>query len=47
MLLFFLAYLGGALTIVSACILPVPTFVFVRSEKPFLQSTLPSIHDDR
>ncbi|KKC39658.1 cytochrome C biogenesis protein [Devosia epidermidihirudinis] len=41
MLIFLLAYLGGALTIVSPCILPVLPFVFARSDKPFLQSGLP------
>jgi cytochrome c biogenesis protein CcdA/thiol-disulfide isomerase/thioredoxin len=41
MLLFLLAYLGGALTIVSPCILPVLPFVFARAEKGFLRSGLP------
>lgn len=41
MLLFILAYLGGALTIVSPCILPVLPFVFARVGQPFLRSTLP------
>src|SRR5580698_974530 len=41
MLLFLLAYLGGALTIVSPCILPVLPFVFARADKPFVRSGLP------
>jgi cytochrome c biogenesis protein CcdA len=36
-----LAYLGGILTILSPCILPVPPFVFARSDRPFLKSGLP------
>lgn len=39
MLPFILAYLGGALTIVSPCILPVLPFVFARVGQPFLRST--------
>jgi len=41
MLLALLAFLGGALTIVSPCILPVLPFVFARSEQSFVKSTLP------
>jgi cytochrome c biogenesis protein CcdA/thiol-disulfide isomerase/thioredoxin len=41
MLLILLAYLGGILTIVSPCILPVLPFVFSRADKPFLKSGLP------
>src|SRR4249919_1075711 len=41
MLLLVLAYLGGALTIVSPCILPVLPFVFARSDQPFARSGLP------
>ena len=41
MLLFFLAYLGGVLTIISPCILPVLPFVFARADRPFLRSGLP------
>ncbi|MGO4550727.1 cytochrome c biogenesis protein DipZ [Lysobacter sp. 2RAF19] len=41
MLLLILAYLGGALTIVSPCILPVLPFVFARSDQPFARSALP------
>jgi cytochrome c biogenesis protein CcdA/thiol-disulfide isomerase/thioredoxin len=41
MLLIVLAYLGGALTIVSPCILPVLPFVFSRADQPFMRSGLP------
>ena len=41
MWLLVLAYLGGVLTIVSPCILPVLPFVFVRTGQPFLRSGLP------
>lgn len=41
MLLIFLSYLGGILTIVSPCILPVLPFVFSRAGQPFLKSGLP------
>jgi cytochrome c biogenesis protein CcdA/thiol-disulfide isomerase/thioredoxin len=41
MLLIILAYLGGVLTIVSPCILPVLPFVFARSGQPFVRSGLP------
>ena len=41
MLIFLLAYLGGALTIVSPCILPVLPFVFARADQPFVKSGLP------
>jgi cytochrome c biogenesis protein CcdA/thiol-disulfide isomerase/thioredoxin len=41
MILFLLAYLGGALTIVSPCILPVLPFVFARADQPFVRSGLP------
>ncbi|KGM31346.1 hypothetical protein [Inquilinus limosus] len=43
MLLFLLAYLGGVLTIVSPCILPVLPFVFARADRPFLGSGLPML----
>lgn len=43
MILFLLAYLGGALTIVSPCILPVLPFVFARADQPFLRSGLPML----
>ncbi|MHC9011429.1 cytochrome c biogenesis protein DipZ [Stenotrophomonas rhizophila] len=41
MLVLVLAYLGGVLTILSPCILPVLPFVFARSDRPFLRSGLP------
>src|SRR5687767_7251952 len=41
MLLLLLAYLGGVLTILSPCILPVLPFVFARADRPFLKSGLP------
>jgi cytochrome c biogenesis protein CcdA/thiol-disulfide isomerase/thioredoxin len=43
MTLFILAYLGGVLTIVSPCILPVLPFVFARAGRPFRSSTLPML----
>lgn len=43
MILFLLAYLGGALTIVSPCILPVLPFVFARADQPFVKSGLPML----
>ena len=41
MILFLLAYLGGVLTILSPCILPVLPFVFARADRPFLRTGLP------
>lgn len=41
MLLLALAYLGGILTILSPCILPVLPFVFARADRPFLRNGLP------
>ena len=41
MLLVLVAYLGGVLTIVSPCILPVLPFVFARANRSFLRSSLP------
>jgi cytochrome c biogenesis protein CcdA len=41
MILVLLVYLGGVLTILSPCILPVLPFVFARSEQKFLSSGLP------
>ena len=41
MTLFVLAYLGGVLTILSPCILPVLPFVFARADQPFVKSGLP------
>ena len=43
MILFFLAYFGGMLTIVSPCILPVLPFVFARADRPFIRSGLPML----
>jgi cytochrome c biogenesis protein CcdA/thiol-disulfide isomerase/thioredoxin len=43
MIIFVLAYLGGVLTIVSPCILPVLPFVFARADRPFLRSGLPML----
>ena len=43
MILFLLAYLGGVLTIVSPCILPVLPFVFARADRPFVRSGLPML----
>src|ERR1700678_498972 len=43
MALILLSFLGGALTILSPCILPVLPFVFARAEQPFLKSGLPSL----
>src|SRR4029453_6746240 len=41
MLLFVLAFLGGVLTILSPCILPVLPFVFTRTDQSFRRSGLP------
>src|SRR6185295_1336939 len=41
MVLLLLAFLGGALTIISPCILPVLPFVFARQGQSFARSTLP------
>jgi cytochrome c biogenesis protein CcdA/thiol-disulfide isomerase/thioredoxin len=43
MILLVLAFLGGVLTIVSPCILPVLPFVFARADRPFLSSGLPML----
>ena len=43
MILILLAYLGGVLTILSPCILPVLPFVFARADRPFVRSTLPML----
>src|SRR5262249_54177609 len=43
MILFMLAYLGGVLTIVSPCILPVLPFVFARADRPFVRSGVPML----
>jgi len=41
LILLILSYLGGVLTIVSPCILPVLPFVFARADQPFVRSGLP------
>ena len=41
MTLLVLAFLGGILTIISPCILPVLPFVFARADQSFRKSTLP------
>src|SRR4029450_5651390 len=43
MLFFVLAYVGGVLTIVSPCILPVLPFVFARADRPFIRRGLPML----
>ena len=43
MILLALAYVGGVLTILSPCILPVLPFVFVRAGRPFASSILPML----
>jgi cytochrome c biogenesis protein CcdA/thiol-disulfide isomerase/thioredoxin len=43
LILFLVSYLGGALTILSPCILPVLPFVFARADQPFLKSGLPML----
>src|SRR5271170_2232007 len=43
MTLVLLAYFGGALTIVSPCILPVLPFVFARADQPFARAGLPML----
>ncbi|MBA3511222.1 cytochrome c biogenesis protein CcdA [Sphingomonas sp.] len=41
MLIVLLAYLGGVLTILSPCILPVLPFVFARADRGFVRGALP------
>ena len=41
MVLFVLAFLGGVLTILSPCILPILPFTFSRADQPFRRSGLP------
>src|ERR1700691_4686205 len=41
MILLVIAFLGGILTIISPCILPVLPFVFARVDQPFRKSGLP------
>ena len=43
MVLFILAYLGGVLTILSPCILPVLPFVFARADRSFVKGGLPML----
>ena len=43
MTLLVVAYLGGILTIISPCILPVLPFVFARADRPFIRSGLPML----
>jgi cytochrome c biogenesis protein CcdA/thiol-disulfide isomerase/thioredoxin len=43
MSLLIVAYLGGVLTILSPCILPVLPFVFARTGRPFVRSILPML----
>jgi cytochrome c biogenesis protein CcdA len=43
MTLVVLAYLGGVLTIISPCILPVLPFVFARADRPFATTGLPML----
>jgi len=41
MSLYLLAFLGGVLTLLSPCILPVLPFVFARADRPFARNGLP------
>jgi cytochrome c biogenesis protein CcdA/thiol-disulfide isomerase/thioredoxin len=41
MILFAISYLGGVLTILSPCILPVLPFIFARADQPFVKNGLP------
>jgi cytochrome c biogenesis protein CcdA/thiol-disulfide isomerase/thioredoxin len=43
MTLLIISYLGGVLTILSPCVLPVLPFVFARADRPFTSSTLPML----
>ncbi|WP_321815614.1 MULTISPECIES: cytochrome c biogenesis protein DipZ [unclassified Paraburkholderia] len=43
MLLLVVAFIGGAFTVLSPCILPVVPFVFARSEQPFVTGRLPML----
>ena len=43
MILFLLVYLGGVLTILSPCILPVLPFVFAGAGRPFSRNGLPML----
>jgi len=41
MVLFVLAFLGGVLTILSPCVLPILPFTFARADRPFRKAGLP------
>ena len=41
MLIFLLSYIGGVLTILSPCVLPVLPFIFARTDQSFRRSGLP------
>jgi cytochrome c biogenesis protein CcdA len=41
MMLVLLVYIGGVLSILSPCILPLIPFVFARGDQPFVRSGLP------
>jgi len=43
MLILLVAYLGGVLTLLSPCILPVLPFVFARADRPFRSHGLPML----
>ncbi|CAN5177230.1 hypothetical protein BH24GEM2_BH24GEM2_15970 [soil metagenome] len=43
MLLYAVAFLGGILTIVSPCVLPVVPFLFTRADQPFRRTGLPML----
>lgn len=43
MILYLAAFLGGALTLLSPCILPVLPFLFARADQPFLKARLPML----
>ena len=43
MVLLVLAFLGGVLTLISPCVLPVLPFVFARADRPFVRSGLPML----
>ena len=43
MTLFIISFLGGALTVLAPCILPVIPFVFARVDQPFVKSGLPML----
>jgi cytochrome c biogenesis protein CcdA len=43
MIIVAIAYLGGVLTILSPCILPVLPFVFARADRPFRSHGLPML----